>query len=653
MGEREKKTGKRPLTCLLLRYREASVKVMEVMSRFAVIERASIDEAYVDLTHAVQERLQKLQGQPIPADLLPTTYVQGLPHGSGAAQGAPQKEETRQQGLGRWLDSLPLGDSSSPDLRLTVGAVIVEEMRAAVETDTGYQCSAGISHNKVLAKLACGLNKPNRQTLLSHGFVPELFSQMPIGKIRSLGGKLGASITDTLGVEYMGQLTQFTESQLQSHFGEKNGSWLFAMCRGIEHDPVKPRQLPKTVGCSKNFPGKTALATEEQVQWWLLQLALELEERLNKDRDDNDRVATHLSVSARVQGDKRLSSLRRGCPLTRYDARKMSRDALALIRSCNLAETQAAWSPPLTMLFLCAHKFSAPAPSPGGNITSFLSGDAPCLPKAAASGPDAGPPGGSPKAAAPKKGASALEVLFQKAAEKQRAREALLASPPAPGACTATAAGSPLKPSPPFLGRSTAGREPFFKGGRLDAVKPQDFHSGPPPVAPLQSSQTSSGERQPTSGNPPDKPLPAGEPARPSAPREAPEAGPQSPAESASGRSGPSQQRELPSFPDFPESEPGTAAAAPGLPDAEDQVCCEKCGSLVLAWEMPEHADYHFAVELQNSFLNPHPLGLPTATAASPSPTKRTPKSPLASAAKRPRPKGTQTLESFFKRLTR
>ncbi|XP_028903301.1 DNA polymerase eta isoform X2 [Ornithorhynchus anatinus] len=327
----------------LTKYREASVKVMEVMSRFAVIERGSIDEAYVDLTQVVQERLQKLRGQPVPADLLPTTYVQGLPRGSGAAQGAPQKEQARQEGLGQWLDSLPFGDSSSPDLRLTVGAVIVEEMRAAIEKDTGYQCSAGISHNKVLAKLACGLNKPNRQTLLSHGFVPELFDQMPIGKIRSLGGKLGASITDNLGVEYMGQLTHFTESQLQSHFGEKTGSWLFAMCRGIEHDPVKPRQVPNTVGCSKNFPGKTALATEEQVQWWLLQLALELEERLNKDRDDNDRVATHLSVSARIQGDKRLSSLRRGCPLTRYDARKMSSDALALIRSCNLAETQAAW----------------------------------------------------------------------------------------------------------------------------------------------------------------------------------------------------------------------------------------------------------------------------------------------------------------------
>ncbi|KAM4817598.1 DNA polymerase eta isoform X2 [Urocitellus parryii] len=270
----------------LTKYREASVEVMEVMSRFAVIERASIDEAYVDLTSAVQEKLQKLQGHPISADLLPTTYIEGLPQDLTTTKETVQKEEIRKQGLLQWLDSLQIDDITSPDLQLTVGAVIVEEMRAAIEMQTGFQCSAGISHNKVLAKLACGLNKPNRQTVVSHGSVPQLFNQMPIRKIRSLGGKLGASVIEILGVEYMGELTQFTESQLQSHFGEKNGSWLYAMCRGIEHDPVKPRQLPKTIGCSKNFPGKTALATREQVQWWLLQLAQELEERLTKDRND-------------------------------------------------------------------------------------------------------------------------------------------------------------------------------------------------------------------------------------------------------------------------------------------------------------------------------------------------------------------------------
>lgn len=82
----------------------------------------------------------------------------------------------------------------------------------------------------------------------------------------------------------------------------------------------------------------------------------------------------------------------------------------------------------------------------------------------------------------------------------------------------------------------------------------------------------------------------------------------------------------------------------------EDQVPCETCGSLVPVWEMPEHMDYHFALELQKSFLQPHssnPLVVPASSQS-----KRNPKSPLASRNKRPRPEGMQTLESFFKPLT-
>lgn len=69
------------------RYREASVEVMQVLSRFAAIERASIDEAYLDLTGSVRERLRALRGQPLPAALLPTTFVQGLPEETGPQPG--------------------------------------------------------------------------------------------------------------------------------------------------------------------------------------------------------------------------------------------------------------------------------------------------------------------------------------------------------------------------------------------------------------------------------------------------------------------------------------------------------------------------------------------------------------------------------------
>ncbi|KAM9726772.1 uncharacterized protein ACNS7B_017615 [Menidia menidia] len=146
----------------LTHYRDASVEVIEVMSRFAVIERASIDEAYMDLTASVGQKLKNITDKQIEACLLKTTYIQGYPQtepepsaNDGSSSGEltldSDKEEQRARGLQQWLASLPspsLGDQSSADLQLTVGALIVEEMRAAVEKHTGFQCSAGISHNK-------------------------------------------------------------------------------------------------------------------------------------------------------------------------------------------------------------------------------------------------------------------------------------------------------------------------------------------------------------------------------------------------------------------------------------------------------------------------------------------------------------------------
>uniref|UniRef100_A0A8D1RTH9 DNA polymerase eta n=1 Tax=Sus scrofa TaxID=9823 RepID=A0A8D1RTH9_PIG len=607
----------------LTKYREASAEVMEVMSRFAMIERASIDEAFVDLTSAVRERLQKLQGQPVSADLLPTTYIEGFPQGLTTAEGTVEKEEMRKQGLLQWLDSLQSDNTSSPELQLTVGAVIVEEMRAAIERQTGLQCSAGISHNKVLAKLACALHKPNRQTLVSLGSVPQVFSQMPISKVRHLGGKLGASIIEILGIEYMGELTQFTESQLQSHFGEKNGSWLYAMCRGIEHEPVRPRQVTKTLGCGKNFPGKTALVTREQVQWWLLQLAQELEERLTKDRNDNDRVATQLAVSIRVLGDKRLSSLRRCCALTHYDAHKMSQDAFAAIRNYNTSGIQTEC--PLTMLFLCATKFSAS--SAGTDITVFLSSDPSSLPKVPVTSSEAKTQESGPVGTVTKKATNSLESFFQKAAEKQKVKEASLL--PLTATTQTPVSNSPSKPSLPFQTSSTTGSEPFFKQKTL--LLKQKQLNDPSVFFPPQKPQSSPKEL----------------------PTEYPDGGPacENALKLDSAQATPAEVDLAQNSSLTSKSALEEATATLSLLAAEDQVLCEKCGSLVPVWETPEHSDYHFALELQKSFLQPHSSTSQAVPARSPQ-SKRNPKSPLASSHKRPRPEGMLTLETFFKPLT-
>lgn len=109
------------------------------------------------------------------------------------------------------------------DIRLLIGASVAGEVRAAVKKETGYECSAGIAHNKILAKLAAGMNKPNKQTILPLTETASLFDSLPVGKIKGLGGKFGEVVCETLGIKFMGQVVKFSEVDLQRKFDEKNG----------------------------------------------------------------------------------------------------------------------------------------------------------------------------------------------------------------------------------------------------------------------------------------------------------------------------------------------------------------------------------------------------------------------------------------------
>ncbi|XP_043993281.1 DNA polymerase eta [Gambusia affinis] len=631
----------------LTHYREASVEVIEVMSRFAVIERASIDEAYMDLTAAVQQRCKNIADQPIDQRLLRTTHIQGYPFPDNDSNqvddSALDKEQRRSRGVQQWLESLPVptvGEQNSAELQLTVGALIVEEMRAAVEKHTSFRCSAGISHNKVLAKLACGLNKPNRQTVLPLDSVTELFSTLPISKIRNLGGKMGASITGTLGVENMGDLTRFSQTQLAQHFGEKTGHWLYDLCRGIEFEAVKPRQLPKSIGCSKNFPGKTSLATKQQVQYWLHQLALELEERLTKDREVNGRVAKLLTVGVRQLGDKRQSSFSRCCALVRYEATKISSDSFAIIKSLNTAgNQQAAWTPPLTLLHLSASKFSD-APSTGG-IAGFLSNDPSSTQSSFSVTRTPSSTQSDLKSVSPCRPPGTIQSFFQKASGKQKQIRKDKEEEDDCGSSKEVSSSVILDEQFSADERSSikvisesprSGISSFFQKKSLE----RNFRPSALPI--------------PTSESEPE--IVDGDHCEDS--DAVAEHEPHQPRFKGAGTK--------------PETEPEDCQPPSVL--VEDLTTCERCGKEVLVWEMPEHNDFHFALDLQNSLsssinsaantsssttsfssnASPVPLGAGGTAQSTRGKTKT--RGPTGPAPKRQRSQGGSmgTLDSFFKK---
>ncbi|XP_045446005.1 DNApol-eta [Melitaea cinxia] len=272
------------------KYRDAGIEVAKVLQKFTtLLERASIDEAYLDITIPIQKRLETINIHTLASNLMPNTFALGY------------------DSFDDFISDVHNCGSDSIDFdfehakKLLVGALIVSEIRAAVYEETGYRCSAGIAHNKILAKLVCGMNKPNKQTVLPKHSVNMLYRTLPVTKVKHLGGKFGSHVCEVLKIKTMGELQSFSEKVLQTKFDEKNGAWLYNIARGIDTEPVQARFNPKSIGCCKNFKGKAALLDLDSIKKWLKDLGDEIENRLEKDAIENNRTPKQMVVSFTVQ----------------------------------------------------------------------------------------------------------------------------------------------------------------------------------------------------------------------------------------------------------------------------------------------------------------------------------------------------------------
>ncbi|XP_018812733.2 DNA polymerase eta isoform X1 [Juglans regia] len=307
-------------------YRNAGSEVVSVLARTGRCERASIDEVYLDLTEAAETMLAETPPESL--EVINEEAVKSHILGLNTEEGSDAKEFVRE-----WLCR---SDADHRDKLLACGAMIVAELRMQVLRETEFTCSAGIAHNKMLAKLASAMNKPAQQTVVPLSSVKGLLESLPIKKMKQLGGKLGSSLQSDLGVNTVGELLQFSEEKLQENYGINTGTWLWNIARGVSGEEVQGRLLPKSHGSGKTFPGPRALKTIAAVQHWLNELCEELSERLCSDLDLNKRIAHTLTLHARAyksgDSDSYTKFPSKSCPL-RYGTAKIQEDARNLFQA--------------------------------------------------------------------------------------------------------------------------------------------------------------------------------------------------------------------------------------------------------------------------------------------------------------------------------
>jgi DNA polymerase-4 len=149
---------------------------------------------------------------------------------------------------------------------------LAQVIRGTIFRKTKLTSSAGIGPNKLIAKIASEINKPNGQFEVTPDQVPGFMEKLPVRKIWGIGEKTEKKLEE-LGVKTCGELQRFSRPELVDLFG-KFGVELYDLCRGIDHRPVEPDGQRKSLSTEETFP--VDLTTVEQCEEKLKELFQDL-----------------------------------------------------------------------------------------------------------------------------------------------------------------------------------------------------------------------------------------------------------------------------------------------------------------------------------------------------------------------------------------
>ena len=130
-------------------------------------------------------------------------------------------------------------------------------LKSRIHAATGLTASVGIAPNKLVAKIASDLRKPDGLVVIEHGRERELFAPMPVRALPGIGPRTAESLA-ALGIKTLGQLASASESILAAQFGLDHARGLIRRAAGEDDTPVQEPGVPRSI--SK----ETTLAEDEE-----------------------------------------------------------------------------------------------------------------------------------------------------------------------------------------------------------------------------------------------------------------------------------------------------------------------------------------------------------------------------------------------------
>lgn len=143
-------------------------------------------------------------------------------------------------------------DEAFLDVTHTRSATLVaREIKTRIRAETGLTASAGISVNKMLAKIASDYRKPDGLFTIAPAQIDRFVAELPIERFFGIG-EVTAGKMHRLGISTGADLRMWDEMTLVQHFG-KAGHAYYGYARGIDEREVMPNRVRKSLGAETTF----------------------------------------------------------------------------------------------------------------------------------------------------------------------------------------------------------------------------------------------------------------------------------------------------------------------------------------------------------------------------------------------------------------
>lgn len=132
---------------------------------------------------------------------------------------------------------------------------IIEKIRTRIKNEIGEYITAsfGVSHNKLLSKLASGINKPDGVFEINNSNLEEVLGNVKLTKLCGIGERIALRL-NKIGIYNLIDLRTTSKELLVSEFGNAETEFLKNVCWGIDDNPVIPiSQAPEVKSVGRNY----------------------------------------------------------------------------------------------------------------------------------------------------------------------------------------------------------------------------------------------------------------------------------------------------------------------------------------------------------------------------------------------------------------